>query len=203
LRDLNEKLFANLFVDFVPPALVTSDIIQLRAFIDSVQKAVIKPLNVMGGESVFLMDHHDKNCNVILETITQRGQQLVLIQKYLDAIDQGDKRILLIDGEPVPCALVRMTKENDFRCNIASGATFQTQTLSPRDKEICKIVGPVLKKEGLLFVGIDIIGDYLIEINITSPGCLANIEKFSSLDLSGQLFDAIEKNLVLSKKSQV
>jgi len=203
LRNLNEKLFANSFIDFVPPTLVTSDITRLSAFIDSVKKAVIKPLNVMGGESVFLMNHDDKNRNVILETITQKGQQLVLIQKYLDAIDKGDKRILLIDAEPVPYALTRMTKDADFRCNIASGATFQIQQLSKRDKEICDAVGPALKKEGLLFVGIDVIGDQLIEINITSPGCLANIEKFSSFDISGQLFNAIEKKIMALKKSRV
>lgn len=203
LRNLNEKLFANLFVDLVPPTLVTSDITRLRAFIDSEKKAVIKPLNAMGGHSVFLMNHDDKNCNVILETITQNSKQLVLIQKYLNAVDQGDKRILLVDGKPMPYASVRIAKESDFRCNIASGATFETKPLSTRDKKICETVGPIFKREGLLFVGIDLIGDYLIEINITSPGCLANIEKYAADDILKQLFDVTEKKLTFFKKSQV
>ena len=203
LRNFNEKLFAHSFTDLVPPTLVTSNISELKAFIDEEKQAVIKPLNIMGGQSVFLVNCTDKNCNVILETMTKNGQRLVLIQKYLDAIDQGDKRILLIDGVPAPYALVRRPQNSDFRCNVVLGGAFQVKPITTQDQKICDTVGPVLKEQGLIFVGIDVIGDYLIEINITSPGCLANIEKNSAFDISKQLLNMIEKKITLTKKSQV
>jgi glutathione synthase len=203
LRNLNEKLFASSFVNFSPETLVTANIQQLKAFVQSVGKAVIKPLHVMGGQSIFLLNKDDKNCNVILETMTQHGETLVLIQKYIDAVAKGDRRILLLEGEAIPYAIVRVATHADFRCNIFSGAKVKFEPLSNHDKKICKTIGPILKKEGLLFVGIDVIGHYLTEINMTSPGCLTKLETFASINLSSQLLDIIERQLKSRKKSQV
>lgn len=202
LRDCNEKFFATMFKDWVPNALFTCDIGQLKAFLAKEKKAVVKPLHSMGGQSVFLLREDDKNTNVILETMTCGGRHFVLIQQYIDVATKGDKRILLIDGEPIPYAVTRIPAQDDFRGNIYSGASFTIQPLTRQDKKICDALSHVLKEKGLLFVGIDIIDNYLIEINITSPGCLSNVEENTSMMVAQNLFDAIEKKLPIKKKER-
>jgi glutathione synthase len=195
LRNLNEKIFAAAFAHLMPDTLIACDMQQLKNFLYQKRRAVIKPLHSMGGDSVFLMDKDNRNTNVILETMTHRGTRYVLIQQYLTAAEQGDKRILLLNGEPVPYALLRTSLDGEFRNNLAAGASFKIAPLTEQDKKICQEVGGVLKEKGLLFVGIDIIGDYLIEINITSPGCLMNIEKHTSYPIAKELFDLIAQSL--------
>jgi glutathione synthase len=149
------------------------------------------------------LDKEDKNVNVILETMTDYGRRLVLIQAYVKDVEKGDKRILLLNGDSVPHALVRIPAKNDFRGNVASGASCEIQPLTTQDKKICEKVGPVLKEKGLFLVGIDIIGHYLIEINITSPGCLLNLDELSSYNVTQRLLDMFEEKLSRQKNSGV
>lgn len=195
LRDMNEKLAALQFPQCCPETLVSRSLLELKAFIEQHRDTVVKPLDGMGGKSIFRIRHGESNVNVILETLTGSGN-LVLAQKYIPEITQGDKRILLIDGEPVPYALARIPQGDEFRGNLAAGGLGCGQPLSERDYWIAREVGPWLKERGMLFVGLDVIGDYLTEVNVTSPTCARELDKQFGLNIAGLLFDAIEARLV-------
>lgn len=196
LRDANEKLFTAWFPQCCPKTLVTSQSDLIIDFVESVTDAVIKPLDNMGGESVFRLSLADSNHHVIIETVTQRGTQKVMVQQFIPEITEGDKRILMINGEPVPYALARVPALDDFRGNLASGADGVGRELTDRDRWICEQVGPVLKEKGLLFVGLDVIGDYLTEINVTSPTCARELNALYGLDIAGDFLDLVESLLV-------
>jgi glutathione synthase len=192
LRDLNEKLAALLFPQCCPPTLVSREAAALRAFVAEHQHCVLKPLDGMGGRSIFQARVGEPNLNVILETLTGNGTQLAMAQRYLPEIVDGDKRILMIDGEPVPFALARIPQGSDFRGNLARGGRGEARPLSDRDRWIATQVGPELRRRGLLFVGLDVIGDWLTEVNVTSPTGVREIDKQCGLNIAGLLFDAIE-----------
>ncbi|HEU0152114.1 MAG TPA: glutathione synthase [Arenimonas sp.] len=192
LRDLNEKLGALLFPQCCPPTRVSRDAAELRAFVAEHGDAVLKPLDGMGGRSIFRVRTGDTNLNVILETLTDNGRNLALAQRYLPEIKDGDKRILLVDGEPVPYCLARIPQGDEFRGNLAAGGRGEGRPLSDRDRWIAAQVGPELKRRGMLFVGLDVIGDYLTEVNVTSPTCVRELDAQFGLNIAGQLFDAIE-----------
>lgn len=198
LRDANEKLFSAWFPQCCPKTLITSQSDLILDFIDSVELAVIKPLDSMGGNSVFKLSTNDTNHLSIIETITNRNTKTVMVQQFIPEILQGDKRILMIDGQPIPYALARVPNQNDFRGNLAAGATAQGKELTSRDKWICEQVGPVLREKGLLFVGLDIIGDYLTEINVTSPTCVRELNKLFDLDIASEFLDVVEAQLQLA-----
>jgi glutathione synthase len=191
LRDANEKLFTAWFPQCCPRTLVTSQMDLLRQFVQEEKTAVIKPLDGMGGRSVFKALHQDPNLNVIIETLTDQGQRMVMAQRYIEKITEGDKRILLINGEPIPYALARIPQKNDFRGNLAAGATPEGRELTDRDQWICEQVGPTLRQKGLFFTGLDVIGDYLTEINVTSPTCVRELDQIYHLDIASQLLDAL------------
>jgi glutathione synthase len=195
LRDMNEKLFAAWFTDCCPPTLVSRNMTQLAAFVREHGDTILKPLDGMGGTSVFRVTQGDPNTSVILETMTRNNRQTIMAQRYLPEIVEGDKRIILVDGEPVPYALARIPAPGETRGNLAAGGTGKVVELSERDRWICNRVGPVLRKRGVLFAGLDVIGDYLTEINVTSPTCLREIDKDRGSDIGGQLMDAIQTRL--------
>jgi glutathione synthase len=195
LRDANEKLFTAWFPQCCPKTLVTSIPDLLKDFVCTQGPTVIKPLGGMGGKSVFAVHEDDPNLNVIIETMTRNGQEKVMAQQFIPEITDGDKRILLIHGEPVPYALARIPAEDDFRGNLASGARYEGRELSERDYWICEQVGPTLQEKGLDFVGLDVIGDYLTEINVTSPTCVRGLDALFDLNISADLFDFIELNV--------
>lgn len=195
LRDANEKIFATRFPDLMPPSLVTRDATAIRSFVAEYGTAVIKPLGGMGGASVFKLTDGDENTGVIIETLTGRGKHYVMVQRFLAAITQGDKRILVIDGEPIPYALARVPAAGEFRGNLAAGGKGVGVPLSERDRAICARVAPLLRDMGLVFVGLDVIGDYLTEVNVTSPTCIRELDAQFGLDIGGQLMDAIERGL--------
>lgn len=192
LRDLNEKLAALLFPQCIPPTLVSRDSAALRAFVAEHGHCVLKPLDGMGGRSIFQVRQGDPNLNVILETLRGDGRQLVMAQRYLPEISAGDKRILLIEGEPVPYCLARIPQGEEFRGNLAAGGRGEGRPLSDRDRWIAAQVGPELRRRGMIFVGLDVIGDYLTEVNVTSPTCIRELDHQFGLNIAGQLFDAIE-----------
>ena len=195
LRDCNEKLFIGHFPSCTPPTLVTRRSTHIREFIDAHEDVVIKPLDGMGGQSVFRIRRGDPNTSVIIETLTTHGARFAMVQRYVPEIVQGDKRILMIDGEPVEYALARVPIEGETRGNLAAGGTGKGILLSERDRWICSQVGPVLRERGLLFVGLDVIGDYLTEINVTSPTCIRELERIYNIDIAGRILDAIEQKL--------
>jgi len=195
IRDANEKLFATDFADCVAPSLVTRRADSLRRFLAEHGDIILKPLGEMGGASIFRVKADDPNISVIIETLTHHGTHYIMAQRFIAEISAGDKRILLIDGEPVPYALARIPAKGETRGNLAAGGRGEGIPLSERDVEICKQVGPELKKRGLMFVGIDVIGDYLTEINSTSPTCIRELDKQFNLNISGQLMDVIETKL--------
>ena len=192
LRDLNEKLAAFEFPQCCPPTLVSRDSAALRDFVTEHGDAVLKPLDGMGGRSIFRARAGEDNLNVILETLTGNGRELALAQRYLPEIAQGDKRILLVDGEPVPYCLARIPQGGEFRGNLAAGGRGEGRPLSERDRWIAAQVGPELKRRGMIFVGLDVIGDWLTEVNVTSPTCIRELDKQFGLNIAGLLFDAIE-----------
>ncbi len=192
LRDANEKLFAQEFRECVPPTLVTSRGEDLHAFLADHQDIVVKPLDGMGGASVFRVRTIDPNVNVIFETLTALGTRFMMAQRYLPAIAEGDKRILMIAGEPVPYALARIPLPGETRANLAAGGHGVGHPLTASDRHICALVGPSLRARGLLFVGLDVIGDRLTEINVTSPTGLRELEAAFGIAIAGQVFDAIE-----------
>lgn len=195
LRDCNEKVFATQFPDCCPPVLVSGDTAQLKAFHKTHGDVIFKPLDGMGGTSIFRVKADDPNLNVILETLTEFGKQTIMAQRYLPEIKDGDKRILMIEGEPIPYGLARLPSQGETRGNLAAGGTGRAQPLSERDLWIAAQVGPSLLERGLIFVGLDVIGDYLTEINVTSPTCIREIDAAYDTDIAGQLMTAIEKRL--------
>ena len=194
LRDYNEKLAALLFPQCCPPTLVSRDPAALKAFVAEHGEAVLKPLDGMGGRSIFRVKAGDPNTNVILETLVGGGR-LTLAQRFIPGIKDGDKRVLLVDGEPVDYALARIPQGDEFRGNLAAGGRGVAQPLSDHDREIAALVGPELRKRGLLFVGLDVIGDYLTEINITSPTCIREIDNAFDTRIGERLMDAIAAKL--------
>ena len=195
LRDCNEKLFATQFPQCCPPLLVSRSAERLRAFQKEQGDVVFKPLDAMGGAMVFRVREGDPNISVILETLTSHGATTIMAQRYIPEIVQGDKRILMIDGEPVPYALARIPAVGETRGNLAAGGSGEARPLTERDRWICSQVGPALRERGLLFVGLDVIGDYLTEINVTSPTCIREIDKAYGTDIGGQLMDCITARL--------
>jgi len=198
LRDCNEKLFALQFPQCIVPTLVARDAAELRRFVAEHGEAVLKPLDGMGGRGIFRVKAGDSNLNSMLETLLAggphgEGRQLTIAQKYIPEITAGDKRILVIDGEPVPYALARIPQGNEFRGNLAAGGRGEGLPLSERDRWIVAQVAPELRRRGLLFVGLDVIGDYLTEINVTSPTCVRELDAQFGLNIAGQLFDVIEQ----------
>jgi len=192
LRDCNEKLFATQFPQCCPELIVSRDMSKLRAFHNAHGDVVFKPLDGMGGSSIFRVKPDDANVSVILETLTAQGTRTIMGQVYLPAITEGDKRILMINGEPVPFCLARVPLAGESRGNLAAGGTGRVQPLTERDRWIAQQVGPTLKAKGLWFVGLDVIGEHLTEINVTSPTCLREIDAAQSLGIGAQLMDCID-----------
>ncbi|HEK0908332.1 MULTISPECIES: glutathione synthase [Pseudomonas] len=195
LRDCNEKLFATQFPQCMAPTLVSRRADILRAFAATHGDVILKPLDGMGGASVFRHRQGDPNLSVILETLTQHGHQQIMAQAYLPQIVDGDKRILMIDGEPVPYCLARIPASGETRGNLAAGGRGEARPLTERDRWIAAQVGPTLREKGLLFVGLDVIGDSLTEINVTSPTCIREIDAAYNTHIGGQLMDAIDRKL--------
>lgn len=192
LRDMNEKAYTAWFPQCTPPTLITRSMKEMKAFLNEHERVVAKPLDGMGGRSIFAVRKGDKNANVIFETLTNYGTEFAVTQVFVPEIKAGDKRILLIDGEPIPYALARIPTGDDHRGNMVAGAVTQGQELSERDHWICEQVGPVLRDAGVLFAGIDVIGDYLTEVNVTSPTGIRELDKQFDLNIAGRMFDAIE-----------
>jgi glutathione synthase len=192
LRDANEKLFSLHFPQCIPPTLIARNAGEIKRFVAEQGDVVLKPLDGMGGRSIFRSARSDPNLNVILETLTDFGRRFALAQRYLPEISAGDKRILLVDGEPVPYALARIPQGDEFRGNLARGGKGVGTPLSERERWIAAQVGPELRRRGMLFVGLDVIGDYLTEVNVTSPTCIRELDAQFGLNIAGQLFDVIE-----------
>ncbi|MDH4871628.1 glutathione synthase [Pseudomonas sp. BN515] len=195
LRDCNEKFFATLFPDYTPPTVVSRRADILREFAEEQRDIILKPLDGMGGSSIFRHRAGDPNLSVILETLTAHGSQQIMAQGYLPAIKDGDKRILMIDGEPVPYCLARIPAAGETRGNLAAGGRGEARPLTDRDREIAAAVGPTLREKGLLFVGLDVIGEHLTEINVTSPTCIREIDKAYDTRIGERLMDAIARKL--------
>ena len=195
LRDCNEKLFATLFPQCTPVTLVSRRPDILREFAKQQRDIILKPLDGMGGSSIFRHREDDPNLSVILETLTAHGTQQIMAQQYLPAIKDGDKRILMIDGEPVPYCLARIPATGETRGNLAAGGRGEARPLTDKDRWIAAQVGPELRKRGLLFVGLDVIGEHLTEINVTSPTCIREIDNAFNTKIGDQLMDAIARKL--------
>lgn len=195
LRDANEKLFTAWFPQCTAPSLVTSQAALIKDFVAEHQDIIVKPLSAMGGASVFRVRRDDPNINVIIEVMTRYGQQLIMAQRYIPAISAGDKRILLVDGEAVPYALARLAAPGETRANLAAGGSYEGRPLSEREHWICQQVGPECRRRGLMFVGLDVIGDYLTEINVTSPTCIRELDRQYQINISARLLDCIEARL--------
>lgn len=192
LRDANEKLFASWFPKCIPPTLVSAKATKIKAFIQDHQDTILKPLDAMGGASIFRVKKDDPNINVIIETMTDHGKHHIMAQIYLSEISEGDKRILLVNGEPMPYALARIPAQGETRGNIAAGGTGVGVALSERDYWLCEQIRPTLQAKGLHFVGLDVIGDYITEINVTSPTCIRELDEQYQLNIAGNLFDHLE-----------
>jgi len=195
LRDMNEKVFTAWFPECCPETLITRSMKDMRAFLQQHGKAVVKPLDGMGGRSIFVVDKSDMNANVIFETLTDYEQQFAICQKYIPEITDGDKRIILVGGEPVPELVARVPSADDNRGNLVAGAKPDIRPLSDRDRWICEQVGPVLRERGIIFCGIDVIGDYLTEINVTSPTGIRELQKYGDTDVAAVLMDYLEEQL--------
>ena len=195
LRDCNEKLFATMFPQCTPATLVSRRPDILREFAKQQRDIILKPLDGMGGSSIFRHREDDPNLSVILETLTAHGTQQIMAQQYLPAIKDGDKRILMIDGEPVPYCLARIPAAGETRGNLAAGGRGEARPLTDKDRWIAEQVGPELRKRGLLFVGLDVIGEHLTEINVTSPTCIREIDNAFDTKIGDQLMDAIARKL--------
>ncbi len=195
LRDCNEKLYTAWFADLTPDTLVTRNLAQIRAFWQKHGDIILKPLDGMGGASIFRVKEGDPNLPVIVETLTEHGSRYCMAQNYLPAIKDGDKRVLVVDGEPVPYCLARIPQGGETRGNLAAGGRGEPRPLSESDWAIARRIAPELKAKGLIFVGLDIIGDRLTEINVTSPTCVREIEAEYPVSITGMLMDAIEKRL--------
>ena len=195
IRNANEKLYTAWFPQCCTPTRVSRDMRLLKEFHAEHGDIIVKPLDGMGGASIFRVKQQDPNLNVILETITGNGTISAMAQRYIPEITAGDKRILMVDGEPFPHALARIPASGETRGNLAAGGRGEGVDLSDRDRWICAQVGPALRQQGLLFVGLDVIGDYLTEINVTSPTCIRELDKLYNADIAGQLMDAIDNQL--------
>ncbi len=197
LRDCNEKLYATAFPQCCPEVLVARDQRRLKEFCHKYEDVIYKPLDGMGGASIFRVKKGDSNLSVILETLTSHGTKQIMAQRYLPDIKKGDKRILIIDGEAVPYGLARIPSQGELRGNLAAGGRGEAQPLTDRDLWIVDQIKDDLRARGLLFVGIDVIGDYLTEINVTSPTCIQEIDKAYDTDIAGRLMATIEKHLTM------
>lgn len=195
LRDANEKLFITYFPQCCVPMLVSCEPTRIRQFVGEHRDVILKPLDSMGGHSIFRVQPDNQNLSVILELMTKGGNKTIMAQRFIPEITAGDKRILLIDGEPVPYALARIPATGETRGNLVAGATGVGVALTERDRWICTQVSPVLREMGILFAGLDVIGDFLTEINITSPTCIRELDQQYDLDIAGQLMECIESNL--------
>ena len=192
LRDMNEKAYTAWFPDCCAPTLITRDMAAMESFLVEHGQAVFKPLDGMGGRSIFVVAKGDRNARVVLETLTEGGRRYAMAQRYLPEIAaSGDARILLVDGEPVPHALVRMPAAGDHRGNLAAGATAESRALTDRDRWLASRIGSVMRERGMLFVGLDVIGGFVTEINVTSPTGIREIEKKHGHDIGGMLIDAV------------
>jgi glutathione synthase len=191
IRDWNEKMSVARFPQFAPPTLVTRSDALIREFLAAHRDVILKPLDGMGGASIFRMRRDDPNVSVIIETVTQHGQRTIMAQRYIPEIRDGDKRVLLIGGKPVPWCLARIPKPGESRGNLAAGAKGVARKLTNRDREIATAIGPVLAKEGLLLVGLDVIGEHLTEVNVTSPTCFQEITEQSGFNVAGMFMDAL------------
>ena len=201
LRDMNEKVYTAWFPEFCAPTLVTRDMEAMAAFAVEHGRIVVKPLHGMGGKSIFVVDQHDKNLRVVFETLTDYGTQFAIVQRYLPQIvETGDSRVLVIDGQPAPYALARIPSATDNRGNLAAGATGVARPLNDRDRQIVAGIGPKLADLGMLFVGLDVIGGCVTEINVTSPTGVREIDKQFGTDLAGLLIDAISRRLAARKR---
>lgn len=195
LRDCNEKFFATQFAQYTPPTLVSRRADILRQFADEHRDIILKPLDGMGGSMIFRHREGDPNLSVILEALTQHGRQQIIAQGYLPAIKDGDKRILMIDGEPIPYCLARIPAAGETRGNLAAGGRGEARPLTERDKEIAAAVGPTLREKGLIFVGLDVIGEHLTEINVTSPTCIREIDAAFDTRIGERLMECIAGKL--------
>lgn len=195
LRDANEKLFTAWFSELTPDTLVSRNPAKLRQFYTEQQDIILKPLDGMGGASVFRIKPGDTNLSVIIETLTEHGSRYAMAQRYIPEISDGDKRILVVNGEPIPYCLARIPARGETRGNLAAGARGEARPLSASDRRIAEAVAPVLKEKGLYFVGLDVIGDKLTEINVTSPTCIREIEAAYAINISAKLMDSIEQEL--------
>ncbi len=195
LRDINEKAYTAWFAHCTPPSLITRSREQILAFLEEHGKLVLKPLDGMGGRSIFIVTSGDQNTNVIVETLTDYGARFILAQRYIPEISEGDKRILLVDGVPEDYALARIPAPGESRGNLVMGAKGEGRPLTERDRWLCAQVGPVLRDKGVLFAGLDVIGDYLTEINVTSPTGIRELDALFGLDVAANLIDAIQARL--------
>lgn len=195
LRDANEKLFATWFPDLIPPTLVTRQAGLIREFLAQQGEVVLKPLGGMGGSSIFRIKNGDPNTNVIIETLTHEGNQYAMVQTFLPAIAEGDKRLLMVNGQAVPWMLARIPAAGESRGNLAAGGRGEPRLLGPAEIAIAKAVGPKLVEMGILFAGLDVIGERLTEINITSPTCIRELDRAYGCNIAGILMDVIEKKL--------
>ena len=195
LRDINEKAYTTWFSHCTPPSLITRSQDSLKSFIAEQKEVVLKPLDGMGGQSIFLVSEGDLNTNVIIETLTAYESNFTLAQRFIPEISEGDKRILLIDGKPVEYALARIPAPGETRGNLAAGAEAEGRKLTERDRWLCSEVGPVLKKQGIIFAGLDVIGDFLTEINVTSPTGIRELDRQYGIDIAATLIEAIERKL--------
>ncbi len=195
LRDINEKMYTAWFPQCTPPSVITRSHSLIKEFLAAQGHIVLKPLDGMGGRSIFGVKQGDPNTNVILETLTDHGQRFTLAQRFLPEIADGDKRILMLDGEPVPYALARIPSPEDSRGNLVMGATGEGRELTDRDRWLCDQVGPTLREKGILFAGLDVIGDFITEINVTSPTGIRELDRQFSLDIAAMLMDVIDSKL--------
>ena len=193
IRDNNEKMAITRFTEFISPTIVTRDTALIDAFIDEHRDVIIKPLDGMGGVSIFRIGHADPNRNVIVETVSLRGAQTVMVQRFIPEISDGDKRVLVIAGKVVPFTLARIPKKGETRGNLAAGGRGEARPITGREREIAEALGPKLWAEGLLIVGLDVIGPCLTEINVTSPTCFVEIAQQSGFDVAGMFADALER----------
>jgi glutathione synthase len=197
LRDMNEKVYTAWFPQCCAPTLITRDMAEMQAFLREHGKIVVKPLHGMGGRSIFVVTQDDKNTGVIFETLTDYGQRFTIVQRYLpEIVESGDARVLLIDGEPVPFALARIPTATDNRGNLAAGAQGVGRPLTARERWVASEIGPQLAAKGMLFVGLDVIGGYVTEINVTSPTGIRELEKQFKLDIAGQFIDAVTRRTI-------
>jgi glutathione synthase len=195
LRDMNEKVYTAWFPQCCPETVITRSMADMRAFLAEHGRIVVKPLHGMGGRSIFVLSQGDNNANVVFETLTDYGQQYAMAQTYIPEINRGDKRIIVVDGKPVSRVLARIPAPDDNRGNLVAGAQPEVRELTERDEWICAQVGPVLRERGVLFAGLDVIGDYLTEINVTSPTGIRELQKLAGLDVAATLFDTLDARL--------